>query len=154
MWRLLSLLVLLAFSATEASGQEDRRPAALDGCYSVDLGEWRPALMEGNSVYQTPPDTVHLQEEIGGDTGSPFERGRRLARPVISEGRTPSAFWIHEEPSSVRVVWSNGHAGVRLNLVLNADQMLVGEAEAFTDVVGLTPPTAEVTLRKVECPGE
>lgn len=148
MWRLLSSLALLTLLTAEASGQEGSGPGALVGCYAVDLGEWDPALSEGNRVYQTPPDTVHLSDKVGGDAGSPLERGKMLVRPVIAHGRTPSAFWLHEGSGSVRIIWSNGHAGVRLNLASTGDGVLVGEAEAFTDVLGRTLPRAGVSLRK------
>lgn len=149
-WRSL-LLALAAASASEAAAQVKSTPGSFVGCYVVQLEAWTPALMEGNRLYQLPPDTVHLTNETGIDTGSPIERGRLLARPVIPHGRTPSAFWTQEDSRSVQVMWTNGHAGVRLDLAPDGDGELVGEAEAFTDVLTNTPPAATVALRKVNC---
>jgi len=101
----------------------------------------------------TPPDTLRLTEEVGEAEGSRFEKGRNLVRPVIDGGRTPSAYWIHESAGVIRVLWTNGFSGTRLELTATEHGILTGVAEAFTDVVGPTRPRTEAMLRPVRCPG-
>lgn len=153
MWRWLSVVALVTFFADDVWAQESPEANALVGCYALDLGEWEPALMEGNRANQTPPDTLLLSDQVGDGAGSPFERGRKLVRPVIDRGRTPTAFWIEDGSGTVQIVWTNGHSGVRLNVTATENDGLTGVAEAFTDVLGRPLPRSEVTLRRVQCTG-
>ena len=145
-------LVLLALTLPAAAVGQQKPADPLVGCYRLMVGPWEPPLHPGNAVYQTPPERFRLSEETG---EGPFERGRTLVRPVIPHGRTPSAYWQRVDSDSVRVVWTNGFAGVRLHLQLAADS-LRGTARTFTDVVGGPPaPQAEAVARRTACrPGE
>lgn len=151
MLRSVAMLWLMMLCAGAGSAQEVAETERWAGCYVLELGEWAPPLMEGNESYQTPPDTLRLTEEVGADAGSRFERGKNLVRPVIDEGRTPSAFWTHEDSGALRIVWTNGFSGVGLNLNADGHAALRGFAEAFTDVVGPARPTTEATLWRIEC---
>lgn len=153
MRRWVLILGMLVGSAHGASCQQAPQPSGLAGCYALDLTEWQPSLPDPDKAYHTPPDTVRLSDQVGDGSESPIERGRRLARPVISRGRTPSAYWIHERSGAVQVVWTNGHAGVQLELHDAGNGFLAGNAEAFTDLLGRRNPTAGVTLRRSECAG-
>lgn len=147
---LLAIGPLLASSPVVAQSQpHDADP--LVGCYDVTLGEWSPLLSSANAPRQTPPSSVRLTAELGDDDDGPFERDRALVRPVLEEGHTPSAYWLRRGDDAVHVVWTGGFSGVRLEL-RETDDGLRGTAEAFTDVAGVERPTAEVTLRPVDCP--
>lgn len=150
MWRSIAVLGLLAASTAAVSAQERGETDGFAGCYAVELGEWQPPLLEGNESYQSPPDTVHLTEEIGSEI---FEEGKKLARPVIPTGRTPSAYWFQPTADSVRLIWTNGFAGVHLHLQATDEGKLVGGAEATTDVVGPPVPETHATLSPTECQG-
>lgn len=133
----------------ERSGWIEVESDRFAGCYVVQVGEWNPPLLEEDEPYQTLPDTVRLSLEVG--EGSPFEEGKRLVRPVIPTGRTPSAYWSQESNDSVHVVWTNGFSGVRLHLEAIKGGELSGVAEAFTDVMGRPVPKSEVVLQPTPC---
>lgn len=137
------LVVLVSLVALEAQDSRTGPPR----CYALELGEWRPPLMEGNEPYQTPPMEFVLHGSVG---TSLFERGRRLVRPVIQKGRTPSAFWEPLGSDSIQIVWTNGFAGVIMRLGPAPDG-LRGTAIAFTDVLGRERPTAAVMASRIDC---
>ena len=128
--------------------------ASLDplvGCYRLELGAWDPPLYPGSAEYVTPPEEIRLSREVGEGV---FEQGKTIVRPVIPHGRTPSAFWERIAEDSVRVVWTDGHGGVRLDLQVTADS-LYGIARLFADVIGGPPaPQAKVVLRPAPCGDE
>lgn len=141
--------LLLASLPPSASGQQTVADP-LVGCYTLELGSWDPPLQPGNARYQIPPDTFQLTDEVG---VGPFESGSLLVRPRIPYGRTPRAYWEAVGPDSVRVIWTNGFAGVYLHLQRKEDA-LEGRAEAFTDVVGgAPPPETDVVVWRIECKG-
>ena len=120
------------------------------GCYEVELGEWSPPLSPGADRYHVPPRRVHLTDSIGTQGR---ERGRMLVRPLIPHlVLQPTAYWQRMRPDSVSLRWSDGLAGVQLDLAAGPDSMH-GQATAFTDVVGVRLPEAAAVLRRVSCDG-
>lgn len=119
------------------------------GCYEVKLGEWNPPLRRGDALYQTPPGIAQLTQEAAVHR---TEQDRRIVRPVIPHGFDPQAYWKRVHTDSLHIVWTNGHAGVRLHLEIDADS-LHGSAIASTDVVGLPQPKARVVLHSTPCAG-
>lgn len=148
------LAILCGGTATSAQVTEIADP--LVGCYVVDVGEWHPAMREGDEEYQTPPDTVRLGSEPL--AGSPIERPSRMVRPSIPEGpwgRAPVAHWSRSGTDSLRIAWSNGYVGVRMSLRVFEDGRLEGVADAFSDArrEGVPFPSTEAALTPVACPG-
>ena len=139
------LMMLVSFRGLDAQDVPLNTPS----CFAVELSEWQPPLQPGNEPFQTPPARFVLHDSIG---TSVFERGKRLVRPVIPRGRTPSAFWEPIGSDSIRVVWTNGFAGVTMRLE-NTSEGLRGTASAFTDVriEGQQNPTATASARPIKC---
>jgi len=149
---LLATVPLVTAAAAVAQAEPDAAADPVVGCYRLTLGEWNPPLRSGNASRQTPPRSVRFLAELGDDDDGAFERGRALVRPILPEGHTPSAYWLRTGEDAVHVVWTGGFSGVRLDLRETEDG-LRGTAEAFTDIAGVERPTAEVSLRPVDCLG-
>jgi hypothetical protein len=143
-------VVLASFGFSFAVEAQRPLPDPLVGCYRLEFGSWTPALHPGNASYQTPPETLRLMDRMG--TGV-FERDRLLVRPTIPFGRSPSAFWERLGADSVRVVWTNGLAGVTLRLSIGGE-VLDGVAQVFTDVPDRTFPETNAVATRIECDGD
>ncbi len=153
-WTGMAILAIL-LGGTETSAQVAGTVDPVVGCYAVEVGEWRPAMREGDEEYQIPPDTVRLGSEPL--AGSPTERPWMTVRPLIPEGpwgRSPVAYWSRNGPDSLRIVWSNGYVGVRMSLRIIDDGRLEGVAATFSDArrEGVPFPSTGATLTPVECP--
>lgn len=144
----LPLLILFFGLPAISVGQERAAVDPLVGCYRIEIAQWEPPLLHpGNAKYQTPPRDFRLHAETGEGV---FEQGRTIVRPLIPHGRTPSAYWHRTGSDSVRVIWTNGHAGVQLDLNGSTD-VLRGTATALIDVFGPPVPEAEVVVRRTSC---
>lgn len=122
-------------------------PAAIAGCYALELGAWHPPRTPGNEVLQTPPSVFALLDSFGDRA---FERGQRIVRPTIGF-QGGSASWRRISADSVRVAWTSGYVGVRLDLGVTP-RGLEGTATAFTDVVTGEPwPSAPATAVRTGC---
>lgn len=147
--RVAAALVISAMLANfEPLNAQESQPST-PACYALEVGEWQPPRLEGNEPYQSPPLRFMLHDSTG---TSVFERGKKVVRPVIPHGRTPSAFWEQIGSDSVRVMWTNGFAGVTMRLEI-VPEGLRGTARAFTDVriEGKKDPTAAVAAEAIEC---
>ena len=147
----LKAAVLLAgLFAAHAVAAHAQAVDPLVGCYSVELGKWNPPLRPGDHRYHVPPTHVHMTDSIGTEGR---ERGRQLLRPVMAHAvLQPVAYWDHVTPDSVSLRWTDGLAGVQLDLAAGADS-LHGLATALSDAVGLRRPEAAAVLRRVPCDG-
>ncbi len=139
----------------------------LVGCYRLELGEWSPPRGQGEGQYQTPPAVFELTDSIGPPAGTVedrglaayHEQGRLLLRPLITPdddamGGHPLAYWMPVSPDSVRLVWSNGFIGVRVDLAVRGNIALEGQAVGSSDAVveGHPNPTAAARAVRVNCP--
>jgi hypothetical protein len=143
---------LYAFSYSDvhnAARLISAEPARLSGCYALALGAWNPPRTAGDEPFQTPPSVFALLDSIGENA---FERGQRIARPTIGV-QGGSASWRRTSADSVRVDWTNGYVGVRLDLEVTP-RGLEGTATAFSDVVRGQPwPSAPATAVRASCEG-
>lgn len=122
-------------------------PASAAGCYALELGAWDPPRRREEEPLQTPPSSFALLDSIG---DAAFERGQRIARPRIGL-QGGSASWSRVGADSVRVAWTTGYVGVRLDLEVTP-RGLEGTATAFSDVVGRQPwPSAPATAVRTAC---
>lgn len=136
-------------SVTDEGGarrQADHPPA----CYDLEVADW------SQDPHEVPPATMVLHDTTHVTDVPRFERGRKVARPVIHRGPMASAFWHRIAADSIEVVWTDGFTGIRMRLGAGAEgEELTGAATTFTDafIVGepRSTPTAAVRAIRVEC---
>lgn len=125
------------------------QPETVQGCYTVSLSPWRPALpLDGDQKFVTPPPVIQLFPTRG-EKG--FEVDGFVVRPMKG---TPgsihsSSYWEPTDPDSIEITWTTGFSGLVMNLKIKA-QDLYGTAETFWDFPR-TRQTADVVARKIEC---
>lgn len=122
------------------------------GCYEMTRGAWD--IPETSSAVRPEPPTEFALLDSLGDRG--LERGQRLARPTLAApgAQDSYGFWIPLGRDSVRVVWTNGYVGVRLD-VAPTSRGLEGVALAFSDAASATGewPEAAAAAERTECGG-
>ena len=163
--RLIRALVLvaalctgLASCAPTRRGGPDGAPvstranaSAWQGCYAVEIEEWRPALLPPNLPYHTPPATIVIDTALI-VTGP--DKGMRSLRPLLSVRFgpiEPGAYWEPLQGDSARLVWTGRFAGSVLRMA-RTENGFAGVAQAFSDVVtSAPPPRARVTGTAQPC---
>jgi len=126
-----------------------------------------PAIIQHSACYAAEipfrfPSPFFLSLERGTHF---LERGHYLVYPVLGRlererSQHQGAFWLPlSTPDSVRIVWSNGHSGVRID-ALRDGTSLRGTATVLRDYAALghdgpplpPPPSRDVRLTVTSCP--
>lgn len=145
-----TLYIVWVFVGPTGSAQTSSQDQ-LPGCYELKVGPWTPPLGAA-AQFSSPPDTVQLFAD------SNYERPRsgwKRAGPPIRHGYSRGrerALWTVLDPTSFRVVWSDGFTGADLRLYRSHDAYF-GIVRMLSDAIGPeeTTPKATVVAKRVEC---
>ena len=155
--------VVVTGADTERAGSESL-PQRVAGCYVLRVGEWRPAPAAGTFTAAVP-SRVAL-DAVGADVpvAAPGELALVVRERVPAASRDGAredsrdaavataryAYWTPIGADSVRVVWSDGTAGVELRARL-ARRELRGTAATFSDDERRPIRRAPVVARRQSC---
>jgi hypothetical protein len=150
MHRLLLFLALaFSISALPAIVGAQAEPAtarvrSLAGCYSLTLGAWSGSPSASVPASQTPPAYLRL------DTLAALRDGFVVEPTSLAWSQRNLTSWQPTGTDSVRLIWSTGFVGVRLQLRVSGDT-LAGVATTFTDRIMSPAPTARVVAVRTPC---
>ena len=145
-----TLLIACVFVGSNGSAQTSSQNR-LTGCYELKVGPWTPPLGAA-AQFSTPPDTVQLFADS--NYARPLPGWKRASPPIrhrYSYGRE-RAFWTVLDPTSFRVIWSDGLTGAELRLFRGNDAYF-GVVRMLSDAIGPeeTTPKATVVAKRVKC---
>ena len=143
-----TVLSLLAAATVVAQTSPQK---SLVGCYELKVGPWTPPLGPA-AQFSTPPDTVRLFADSTYEHPQPgWRRAGPPIRHAYSRGRE-RAVWTALDPTSFRIVWSDGFTGADLRLFRGNDAFF-GIIRMLSDAIGpeATTPKATVVAKRVEC---
>jgi len=153
----LALACLGSIAASRAAraqaAHDSRLPRAFAGCYALNLARESGPPPSSWYVRQIPPahfrlDTARVAHPFPGLVVQPAFLGAPPARMPVP------AVWNPLAPDSIRIVWSDGYVGVRLELRARGDT-LIGRAMPFQDAVFTgdpPPPVASAVAIRTPCP--
>jgi hypothetical protein len=154
---LVATSLMLSAGAADASaqispavGSAQISPAAVAGCYALQIGTWTP---DHGRTYQLVPDTIRLDTIRGTRV---IEGYGYVARPLLPRrlGLEQYAYWKPWTADSLTVQFTDGNVGSELILHAARDTMR-GTIRIFTD--GLRPdrpdPMSTVIAVRSNCTG-
>jgi len=135
---------LVALGSFPQQGVEQR----VKGCWSVQLGEWKPEMPYGaDTIFVTPPAKIELQDKYYyGQVGTRWSvLPSNEAKPSIHS----VAFFQPIGTDSIAIIWSTGFSGLSLHLAIGQDT-LKGIAITFWDF-DRPQQTADAILVRMKC---
>jgi hypothetical protein len=156
--RLCACLVLLVICMPSCQRTTALAPKSLEGCYDLNMSDWRPQLnLREDNKYITPPTRVQLLLERGsqGDErrgyllrAAPGEQTDFWAAAGEQFRSHRFSYWL-VDGGYVVLVFTNGFSGVGIKM-RPTGTTLKGNANTFWDF-DRPEQTAEVTARKTGC---
>ena len=155
--------VVVTGADTERAGSESL-PQRVAGCYVLRVGEWRPAPAAGTFTAAVPSRVALDAVRADVPVAAPGELALVVRERVPAASRDGAredsrdaavataryAYWTPIGADSVRVVWSDGTAGVELRARL-ARRELRGTAATFSDDERRPIRRAPVVARRQSC---
>ena len=125
------------------------RASAVIGCYQLAVGPWQPDVDPRDLQFVVLPKRIRL-------TTMPSEWDKASFRiqslPPVPANIRPHSYW-HPENGGVFLNWTDGHAGVLMNLKATAEGF-TGAASTHWDWTEHVRQTSKVSASRITCPQE
>lgn len=149
MAQIVNVFVVAAVALVQSSAAPKSSQRALVGCYSVNVGDWRPVLDSG----PTPrPLIAPAHVRLTGTRGtSGWAKKHLVVVPALGATAMHDAmYWDVSPEGEIQIVFTSGSAGMRISLRADAAG-LTGVARSFWAHGPFPEQTAAVTLSTVPC---